>query len=696
MAPGLSAATRVRSLPKTGLSAQTTKRATIIHRLQVLIATCFVIAVVYLCVRAVDPGIALDVPTWIRWFGQPGSHWSIALVLAFPVLHVALRWLSGTKFGTGTPLVLLATMAATALALGFFAYLPCHKDHAPAFAPFTWTLALFAGESETVFGADSPFTACANTPVAFDLARLLAISTTLGTALTAALTLFRSERDRFAIRRARSLVVVVGLADDTVSMVRSIARTISRGERLVVLARDANSNAARAVHNFGAKIRVVDLDEAGCLADLQLWKRLRQLYLLSEDPVQNLKRFKVIDSQLADEADGLARRPLIVRIDNPWQAEVWRRSFLPRTDRRWAGDAVGRYEVTAAKLVRHLTSQSHTAEPDTPATVVLCGLNPLTYAVASELAQLQREQALFERPRVVPATDAVIFACGAQGFVEDHQARQRTLAPAGSAFPVSARSAEPTVDAISDYVGDDRRGFAVVFGDPSMETEGIRLAARFPDLKVYVASAVSRELGDYSIIGQLYSFPINMELAEDAPPDVWVRAAELIHEHYSRDRDRTQRATKPWKELDPFFQRSNLRQVLNALEMVESLTDHTWNSFESGPAPSLPTGFEEMKPLKQLEILGFDEQTVGKMVKREHEDWYDFYIEEGWKYAKVRDDDHKRHNGLLPWDEFVQRDGSLEIARRSLASTLINLRNLGYRSVPSAANQSGVRLQDVS
>jgi hypothetical protein len=666
-----------------------------VHFIQRLLDTCYLASIAYICAVAFKPGLPEWMPAWFRWFGEagPGSLATIAVVLAFPILRLALRWASKGKPLSGPPLGLLAAMAASALALGMSAYSQCRDTHAPLVAPLTWTLALFAGEEQPVVGSQAA--GCGTVPVAFDLARLLAIATTLGTALTAAMTLFRAERDRIAIWRARSLTVVAGLDDDTVSMVRAIARTISPGERLAVLTRNANTNASCAIREFGANIRVVDLDQSEALSELPLWNRLDRLYLLSADPVENLKRFYVIDAQVGCDRRERVRLPLTVRIDNPWQAEVLRRSVLTRTDRRWAGDVVGRYEVTAAKLVRHMTHKRAGADP--PVAVVLCGLSPLTYAMASAIAQLQREQELYDRSDVVLPASVIILARGAQSFVDDHRMRQRTMAPADAALPVKALDGEPTVDAIADCLHHDPASHAVIFGDPSMETAGTRLAARFPDLRVYMASAVSTALVDFSLVGHLYSFPINMELDMDAPQDVWERAAELIHEHYSEGKDRTRRAAKPWKDLDPFFKHSNRRQVLNALWMVENLGNHTWNSFESGPAAPLPPDFDTKDPLQQLTMLGFDEETVARMVKAEHEDWYSFYKDWGWHPAEERDDDHNLHDKLLPWDEFAQRPGFVHDARRSLVSTLINLRILGYRSVPrTTPHQAARNLRDVS
>ena len=121
--------------------------------------------------------------------------------------------------------------------------------------------------------------------------------------------------------------------------------------------------------------------------------------------------------------------------------------------------------------------------------------------------------------------------------------------------------------------------------------------------------------------------------------------------------------------------------------MVEAFGNHTWNSLEfPDPLLTLPENFAGLDPVDQFEVLGFDEDTVGRMIAAEHEDWRAYYQKAGWKYAEVRDDDRRRHDRLLPWEELITRDpDSVVAARKSLASTLLCLRNLGYRSVPKHA-----------
>ena len=132
------------------------------------------------------------------------------------------------------------------------------------------------------------------------------------------------------------------------------------------------------------------------------------------------------------------------------------------------------------------------------------GLHPLTYAITSELAQSLRDQKVYARPDVALPKQVIIQAREADSFVRDHQMRQDRMAADGELLPVTARDEEPTVDAITEYFRlHDPATHVVVLSDPTMETEGTRLASRFPNLRVYLASAVATTFPDFAIVGRL-------------------------------------------------------------------------------------------------------------------------------------------------------------------------------------------------
>ena len=92
--------------------------------------------------------------------------------------------------------------------------------------------------------------------------------------------------------------------------------------------------------------------------------------MVSTDVPANLawaKQFREIaDASRTDSHDPPPR--IIARIDDPWQAEYWRRTNAYRTPTggrvesvRWVPDALSIYEVTATMLVTHV--QSDAARP---------------------------------------------------------------------------------------------------------------------------------------------------------------------------------------------------------------------------------------------------------------------------------------------------------------------------------------------
>ena len=111
--------------------------------------------------------------------------------------------------------------------------------------------------------------------------------------------------------------------------------------------------------------------------------------MVSTDVPANLawaKQFREIaDASRTDSHDPPPR--IIARIDDPWQAEYWRRTNAYRTPTggrvesvRWVPDALSIYEVTATMLVAHVQSEPHDR-------LVVVGRSPLALAICAELAQ---------------------------------------------------------------------------------------------------------------------------------------------------------------------------------------------------------------------------------------------------------------------------------------------------------------------
>jgi hypothetical protein len=120
--------------------------------------------------------------------------------------------------------------------------------------------------------------------------------------------------------------------------------------------------------------------------------------------------------------------------------------------------------------------------------------------------------------------------------------------------------------------------------------------------------------------------------------------------------------------------------VRNALWLVEQIGGHTWNSLQSADPDvrRAPTS----DPLGQLQAMGFDRAAALAMARAEHEDWCRYYRKAGWSWGEVRDDERKTHPNLTEWHNIEADAELLAASLTSLAATLSQLRELGYRSVP--------------
>lgn len=363
-------------------------------------------AVVYLCILALAPEIRPSGIGWLGWFGAPGS-WVTALVVS--VLFgaaIGFRWLARRTWPLGFSTIVLASTAVAATLLAVSSYWRCHGASMPGLGPLASSLSLFVGnfENPVVQTTDPTYTWCGQMPVALDIARFVAIATLLTAAIATGFRLFRSQIDRVRIRLARRITAVVGLDDDCLSIVAAVAEIRTPGNTLVVITRDGNRDCVRTARSLGARVLEINLRETRDLGSLRIWKHLRRLYLLAEDPEVNFDRLREIDaarerhdathSRFSPTGDQPRTRiPVTVRIDDPWQAEIWRRRYLGGARHRWAPDAIGKYELTAAAIAADLLERS-----PIPDTVYICGSSLLTSALCSEFAQLARE--FHEKERV--------------------------------------------------------------------------------------------------------------------------------------------------------------------------------------------------------------------------------------------------------------------------------------------------------
>jgi hypothetical protein len=85
--------------------------------------------------------------------------------------------------------------------------------------------------------------------------------------------------------------------------------------------------------------------------------------------------------------------------------------------------------------------------------------------------------------------------------------------------------------------------------------------------------------------------------------------------------------------------------------------------------------------LAKLQLLGFSEDAAYAMAQAEWKDWSRYLRRHGWKQGDKRDEANKLHEKLVDdWEDTAADPALKAAALNSLAGTLIELLNLGYRS----------------
>ncbi|OBI28050.1 hypothetical protein [Mycobacterium sp. E2238] len=638
-----------------------------------------VLLIVYLGVLDLWPWIIDAMPPALGWFGRPGSMPTLAIVVAVLIAACVLTFRSDNSHRVvGVSFTVIAVLIGMSAILGLTSYWGCHDANHPAFfTPLMATASLVKGGTGdfSVSGRTCP----SPTPVGLELARIAALSaifTGLGGVVVG---VFRTQVDRLRANLADSVTAIVGIDGDTQSIVSEVARTLDRRGTLVVITGAGDDRVQRA-RRQGARVVLVDFNNPSTLVSLRLWRHLSRLYLMAPDPAVNLLWLNQIGRRL-DEVAHKRRLPLIVRMDDPWLAQAWRAQQFGGSDIRWAADVVGRYEVTAARLLDGIIATGRTSR------VFVCGSSQLTLALCAYLTQRALERDFYTPPAVAPLPALTLVERDAQEYLADHEFYRQQAGFMSEGPAIDATAESPTVPTMLKLIGDvDPATSAVIFVDSRAATTAARLAARFPDMPIY-ASDLNTSISDDSIqvVGRLQSYSLVLDTQEGQAQDAWERAARLIHERYVSTIDAAaprSPATMPWAELNEFYRGSNRRQVRNALWMVEQIAGHTWNTWGSPPAQLSGNEMAGLPPLEQLALMGFDQYSAMSMARAEHEDWCRYYRHNGWKYGSPRDDSRKIHNKLVDWSVVESDPELLSAAVRSLAATLWSLRQLGFRSRP--------------
>ena len=70
-------------------------------------------------------------------------------------------------------------------------------------------------------------------------------------------------------------------------------------------------------------------------------------------------------------------------------------------------------------------------------------------------------------------------------------------------------------------------------------------------------------------------------------------------------------------------------------------------------------------------------QLSERIAENVHEVWAKARMDEGWTYGEKRDDIHKKHPGLVPYDELPEEEK--EYDRNTAMNTIKMVKKLGFR-----------------
>ncbi|SFK33630.1 RyR domain-containing protein [Cellulomonas sp. KH9] len=605
-------------------------------------------------------------PLLVQAFTDPGAWWPIAWQATVLVGAVAVYRASGSTVPAGA--IVLPTLVGTVVILGVVAYGTCIGTQSPFWTPLAWTTGLFLGSVENPFDG----VRCTDhMPMSLQAARIAALAAVTVLGQRAVLVLFADAFDRLRVALSTRRVVVIGADELTAPYVRTVARASGTGRTLVLVGvADFDTRALAA--SIGARSVALDVDDPAAIRALVLRRgsvAAVGVHVLGADPSRNTRIVHDVRAALTGAPRLTTQTPgrLVVRFDDPWQAEDWRRRHLAIDEQGWLTDAVSAVELSAHATLRLVeTTQAHT--------VVVSGCSPFSVALLAAVTQRGRELAL-RGDGGRRATPAVYLVGSGARALRDHLTAH--LARYGPPEPGS----EVFLDERPDSAGrrrelmGDGSGTALVLGGESGPTGlagAALLAATHPEWTIIAWDSQARGVSDLPVMGGLHLAGPTMEAGPDRPLDSWEWFGRQVHRSYLDQRlaGPGDAGLQEWADLSPFTQESNIRQVACALSQVSGL-GWTWTATSAGQEPALPA-----------DVLSPDQ--VEGLAAAEHRSWCEHHREHGWRPGAVKDRERRRHPSLRPWEELDEGDRSR--AREGVCGTLRLLGRLGYRVArPGAA-----------
>lgn len=576
---------------------------------------------------------------------------------------------------------ILGALSLYVVGLGGWFMRDCLPGRIPFVAQVYHALLLFTGQAAPE--------SCHPVPLGLQVAELGGLIVLFATVLAVINEISSGPIARWRASLASRVILVTGLSDDTLPVIRALTEDPDRS-LIVVVEPNPDHPLSHQVRRYGARVIKGEIstrtaEQRWLKGMCTAWGRhvsLRRAYLLSSDEQANLEAAKVIRDVLAGLGSAYhdPHQPptrLIVRIDRylpahhhaAQQATHWRvggettgrhRSDL-RTGPHVFISTLGRTQVIAHALAEHIATE------DTPTHVMVVGDSDLSRAFADEW-RLQRDTAAFLLDRTTPEQErrgdlqrraALPDLERVAGLPSTAKLRERC--EAGNRVSVLlAHEPDEAGRSKLETLATELRGLRV---DVFIPTRGVRGLARIPlmgCLRPFGPSLGGDPVGPTEPGESTQPTPL-----QGVPQDSWFRAAKLAADSYAIN-------GKPstWYDAVPTERESNFRAAWSLLTWLAEL-GYTWSA----------TRPEEPKPPS--------DDLLGLLIPLEHRAWMAFKHDTGWRGVHAATNDKKRRlNRLLhPLDELDEerRETAAQGTLHNLKSLMEIFEILGFHPVPPAA-----------
>ncbi|MGB7962029.1 MAG: hypothetical protein WCF12_03585 [Propionicimonas sp.] len=610
---------------------------------------------------------------WAWLLPTPGNQlWTVAFVGA--AVMAAYRAQKQPSLARYREVIVISVPAALTVVLGLAAYVPCAGGYSWA-SLMAWTLNLFAGQLEgDVFGDG---TACPGAyPLGFQIARMTGLATLVAGAVATVAALSQQQVDRWRIRDAADVDIVVGVDPNAVGLTTALLdeqRTCSRypdwhdvrldekkaldrrGRRqVVVIHPNGDEPALGELREYGARVLVGDPTDREVLRVAMVRRRggriaVHRLFAATPSQQVNLAVVDVakavLDGAGLSQDDWLSQESvprLVAVLDDPREARDWQLTQLGSTG--FFVDALSVDALLARSIVGRLAGLE-------PRRVLLLGDSPLTVAVLDELALQRYFRAELDANREacgmarLPGRGLVDVAVTLVGVRAEliRAEWMASSAPCGQSLPVVC-SHGSWEEAAVEYCPSGVP-VAIVITDPPSRTITSQ-ATRLTRMHPYAVVFEPRDNVDG--VEPLPSVPCRSVVHfgpsllqdGDVPEDSWTVLAHQQHQWWGTvdtDPGDDRAARRGWgrpsdpaaRRLPEFYRDDNLRQLRHVLRAVR-LLGYQWRPVtrDDQEAAVLLRKAEAGSLLTEADALMIAEQ--------EHARWYRLRVASGWEHTPHR------------------------------------------------------------